>query len=60
MTREAILGVVMVPMNVCRERVDWYGMGFWGERVADPFLGPAIPTLLCTVGGSHFYLVNKC
>ena len=31
----------MVPMTVCRERVDWYGVGFWGERVADPFLcGP--------------------
>ena len=35
---EAILGVVMVPMTVCTERVDWYGVGFWGERVADPFL----------------------
>jgi hypothetical protein len=28
MTGETILGVVMAPMTVCRERVDRYGMGF--------------------------------
>lgn len=27
--------VVVVPMTVCKERVDWHGVGFWGGRVAD-------------------------
>lgn len=26
---------VVVPMTVCKERVDWHGMSFWGDRVAD-------------------------
>ena len=35
---EKLYWVVMVLMTVCRERVDWYGVGFWGEHVADPFI----------------------
>jgi hypothetical protein len=57
MTGEAILGVVMVPMTVCRERVDWYGMGFWGEYVADPFLGPV--TTYSTLYSGRFPFLSR-
>jgi hypothetical protein len=54
MTGEAILGVVMARMTVCRERVDRYSMGFWGERIADPFLCGLVITYSTLLGGSHF------
>ena len=51
--------VVMVPMTVCRERVDWYGVGFWGERVADPFLcGPVIT--YSTLYSGRFPFLMSC
>ena len=47
------------PDDVCRERVDRYSMGFWGERVADPFLcGPVIT--YSTLYSGRFPFLMSC
>jgi hypothetical protein len=48
---EKPLGVVMVPMTVCTERVDWYGVGFWENASlifsSEPFLcGPVAVSII--------------
>ena len=50
--------VVMVPMTVCRERVDWYGVGFWGERVADPFLCGPVASYSTLYRGRFPFLIS--
>ncbi|KAN0087309.1 hypothetical protein V8E54_000997 [Elaphomyces granulatus] len=52
MTGEAILGVVMALMIVCRERVDRYMT--WVSGVADPFLCAPVTTY-STLYSSPFY-----